>query len=1844
MVSIQIEDNTFYRKSTIGASSVIKTSPHFPDVAYGQSNTEIALEGGLNVNAWLISGQVASAPKVGMSTIKGGNLILYGKSVDLTETGGVPNAKVYKMKDGLTYTEGGMAAGTNANKLAVFAAYNNPEQYTYEENFDGADKTLGTIKVLGNDGSTAVMRSDPYVSSEHWADLLSHQANGTSLKSASYSTSILGDPDRTNLDILKKFFASDLSGEKGTYTTTETHTVRIPSIRQRSDGSYYVHYTNSQYTTTKTHDKSQYVMLAPVNAAKPEDLWKPKLDLRGTSGDESGVRVIVPYFQFDNIRPLVEYQNTEDLSTSEEAVEPTSNTTIFDQGLIYTTPDISTFYGAGDNTGTPVTRSTLGLSSEKFHTGGQSLHMYHLWQFSTANQDSDSVETYFGKKDEFSNQYSCVGMKNIPYPIPIDHALSTSTGDELPNRGDYRLNLPEIEISFYLDEMDTVPRIGSYSATSEAATFTSYQATGTDTQDCIVNYNIDVARWSGSSGTPNNTFKTLGRNFTVTFANYPPEEGESLDAYILRGMDDFYSGTASSDNDAPNKIYNNGSKYIGALTIYRDIALPTDAGIEDDGQIAIAQSLPTRANPKAGRVTTSPGSSPFPAGYFSNELLKFVSGNTGATSAANMVAFGGKTKPGTEGSGFVPSVALSMNKWVTAKFVFDVMGQNAQDAAQNATQFSTGGETATSRCNQMKVFFTDGYVSGTTGVGAADPFAFHPDIPSLDIMFPIKVNDSSDGDVYASSIDWFNNRKYWPNVMCIWATNYRHFSAESGSSTYMEAQPWTSYDSGKARFGIIGETPETTPSDKQTSVFIDSIKFNNFTNTVQNASAEAGVNSQAITIKEYGIKSPKRPSIAYVAAGGAAGTVPSWKLDPMDSKLHDYYSPTYLLMGFENKESDLQPLGGGNHTGVFMFNGFGTLGFSKILKQTAETTQCFLSQKYNNTSTLDNKQYSGYWLQNMTFLSGNSNSLYSGDTNGYFSSTAARTVGNGLWPQKLDATGFTTEVSAGATVGGFSFVSGSDGKLYNDAMTQKGVGHLVFNPDGTLQGQPGDSGAGTTATGWFKCEHPFVSAKITSIPAYNEEGGAGGFTVNDTRTFEVDNPSIFHLDDDTSYVIYVAGGHESSSTRDTIPTDFDYGAEVYTAAQVKAWGGDPQWSSGGTTGSIKIMETTSATETELVVNPGTVTGSQDLFNLAPNLWLELTGTDGSTTEIVRVIDPYANPQDAASPTGVNDVLVVERAQANTDAQSYAANSGGVAANSGLPIKQFISAKGLTKVEEVKGNTITIDTPLDPLLTPENLPFLYVSPYKYWTWIQLWPGGNTDGTEIFPWKDTGGSSGKSYISILPMTTGSDATSTTGSTYNEEKYTFVAANKATKGTMSPYSNTWDLSLGEDSAIDLSQDWGEGAYNEAENTGGYLDISPVYTSTECNLNLSGMTQGLQPDQSVVTKLTLDMPLSKQTITVYGNDYVDAGTVYAADVKPYYLWSYDAPVGNINNLEVKPTIDLLKDDFDLYSITDENLSSVRFTWDESMTDVWYRMLMVDVSGATIPHKYYRASLHVPLNEVPTTATVCPDYKFYDYNARTGTSTISTGTVATGSRCRGDIQGANGYAFKPLNGNAAGALLITGGTDNTATKNAGFGDSKTQFTFVIHFTAGASSGTGAIQNIMAQGNGTNSVSMNLDESSGFATFNFTNSDGDSYDLTSKSSVAFDEETPMSVIITYKANSDAGPDMQMFVDGVREDYLQTVTGSISSTPNINIGSNHTPTAATIFRGTIEEFIIYDRAYYIPEDAGSYVLNTADIADAAGNKKLTHNARLFVYDYHNIRGEPKNKVAFSDEVNWGATSL
>ena len=295
----------------------------------------------------------------------------------------------------------------------------------------------------------------------------------------------------------------------------------------------------------------------------------------------------------------------------------------------------------------------------------------------------------------------------------------------------------------------------------------------------------------------------------------------------------------------------------------------------------------------------------------------------------------------------------------------------------------------------------------------------------------------------------------------------------------------------------------------------------------------------------------------------------------------------------------------------------------------------------------------------------------------------------------------------------------------------------------------------------------------------------------------------------------------------------------------------------------------------------------------------------------------------------------------------------------------------------------------------------------------------------------------------------------------------------------------------------------------------------------------------------------------------------------------------------------------------------------------------MVDKSGSSIGDKYHHARLHVPLNEVPLGPNTAPAVSFYNYVRTRPATTGSASTV--GARCRADIQGANGYSLRTLQ-DAAGFVTIDGG--GGADANDGFGALE-EFTFVIHFTSDSS----GLQYVFSQGPAVDSadaMSLSIDGTSGYPIFSFTDAEEATHTLTGKTSVASDGETPMCVIVTYQSGSQAGPAMQLFVNGTREDYLQDITGSMATTPDIRIGSDDAGTPATVFDGTIEEILIYDRCYYIPEDGGTYKLNTADLADKDSSGKLTHNARLFAYDYHNIRGKSKDKVAQSHEVNWGTT--
>jgi hypothetical protein len=84
-------------------------------------------------------------------------------------------------------------------------------------------------------------------------------------------------------------------------------------------------------------------------------------------------------------------------------------------------------------------------------------------------------------------------------------------------------------------------------------------------------------------------------------------------------------------------------------------------------------------------------------------------------------------------------------------------------------------------------------------------------------------------------------------------------------------------------------------------------------------------------------------------------------------------------------------------------------------------------------------------------------------------------------------------------------------------------------------------------------------------------------------------------------------------------------------------------------------------------------------------------------------------------------------------------------------------------------------------------------------------------------------------------------------------------------------------------------------------------------------------------------------------------------------------------------------------------------------------------------------------------------------------------------------------------------------------------------------------------------------------------------------------------------------------------------------------------------ASEKWKGRIEEIIFYDVELKVPDNASNYVYSTANVADKSGSSGswgdiINHNAKLFLFDYHNIRGRSFKEVTSSNQVSWRATPL
>ena len=529
-------------------------------------------------------------------------------------------------------------------------------------------------------------------------------------------------------------------------------------------------------------------------------------------------------------------------------------------------------------------------------------------------------------------------------------------------------------------------------------------------------------------------------------------------------------------------------------------------------------------------------------------------------------------------------------------------------------------------------------------------------------------------------------------------------------------------------------------------------------------------------------------------------------------------------------------------------------------------------------------------------------------------------------------------------------------------------------------------------------------------------------------------------------------------------------------------------------------------------------------------------------------------------------------------------------------------------------TTYADDGTTPLTNEDNLYRLMISPEKFSISMLF----DTSKTRI----------PRSYTSACTVSTIPDTGSmsvVSGSTLNEFVFNYDKTLTSTGGASGLYKNVWSLIPDPDNRTLIQDvDYGYGEFDAETQIGGYYFRGPAYLDY---YNCYPLTHLTDPPQT-----NFNLTLFYDNDNTYDEDItIETDDSATAVKRPTLYVEYKDLPPVIADFSVRPTVYTLDENFNYYDITDANLNSVTFSWEEeNADDIWYRMLLID--DVPISNKYHQAITYLPLNESKANLNAAPVGEVNAYNMTTGDSVKADATVTVGTDVRKVPYGQGGWAVQLAN-TTNGKIKYTGTTAIPGIKDL------TEYTLVVHWTPSAAD-DGVVAYVLSAGTHTyGSGDMELYKD---ANNKLIYKLGGSITMTGSKSIKCDGDTPTSIIITFKAAAKASDRLKVFIDG-RQEAESSTTTTITNNPLI-LGGDYASGAGN--RGTtglIEELIIYDKAYDVVESAGSYVYSTVDTLDeSASGKKLVHSAQLIAADYHNFRGVSKAEIGMSQSTSWRTT--
>ena len=1353
---------------------------------------------------------------------------------------------------------------------------------------------------------------------------------------------------------------------------------------------------------TGSDDKRIYVR--PKSKNRIEGLWTAIDDHRN---DKQKWQIYEPYWKWDAIKPILRFGKVDPADGTLPDGDASPHNTIFNK--IW--KDNATLSGWDMPEGN-LLNTTMTLVPSQDGGEGQSLRIYSDWWRN--GEISNNLYSVLAKTvavdyqktpfdpDAFSTpiQTSWASIYDLPYPIPQDVGGLAQTLPESGNRthGDQRMVMPEININMKIAQLLSSPTLDLSNA-----------AAGT-TGICYGDVDGTAGYTSATLSSMPYHNKTFWRSVVITFSNYTPEEvgnNCTMDEFIRYGLDYAYGvKTADGGVEGQGNLFNVTNRQLGPKIVTGLVfsAFYGASGGSDDGTYDDAKnkyidnnSIYAYTLPVTAAVSGNASNSKF--GLWANK-----GGDTPYEPPSTLLhcpIIGPLTGSSREN---FPYVKVPRDEFFNLKFVFDVQqpwskdthyGWYMEENVAPATDYGSNSESGV----PIRAYFDTLGLGTTSGASLTDLEAAAADKKKPYINLALPAYDVSNNSPHyymcwmerdGTNMQTVSTRSYvrgtpehFPRHMTIWVNNFTFAPIGDGTppawgnqTTWFDEDYWVSDEQMWPQLTSAGAISDggnwQGPNPVATELLIDSIKFKYWNSPITQNSAGAGMSSRFFKGEKQLIPTP----VARVTEGSEYGT---------GFSANGYIQPIapgqYFTIGY--KDWDWFNVVGGAGTGgaltgsksaYMLANNFSSKQFG--LMNRATPTAAWISD--GGTSDDGAQSYfAGYSM--FADVEGSASGVSGTATQSQKSKvfvTSGSTVdpettfgGSGAWPGYED---------------GAYMCMGYDGDgnwLSTDGLTQKGFMKLTLS-SGSNSMPWAEGSFGTVAR-----ENPLTSAKIISVAGYGQAGTVDSvnYSAGGDNLIAVDDIDIFQEDLDDEYIIYRAGWYQDGEVLRDGPDVED----PFTDATC----------------------VTTADSTALTLNTA---------NSSIDLGMSVSGAGIPANTYITVVTDNSTYVLSRQATASADPVTLTFNRASNTALGYKHTVKLLKKDMGT---NTVSLKVTSGSTEISTGILKADDDMTDLCVPSNLYSLYISPKRYW-FNMMFAGEDWTGERQYE--------NFCFVGETPAT-GSVSTQL-GSAYNEAQYSYDLDNMETKGMAAAPIRPWILGVDDKSSLILNQDYGYGSYDDEKNEGGEAsEVVPVL-NTETHFDLRKMVDTTSPGplEEVSLILGLEDEVSDKSVTLVGDDTaldVSGSTYY----RPQYVWEYYDQLPEVKKFRIEPSFDVLSPDINLYELTKQPINNLKFKWDESAEDVWYRHLIISPSGA-IENKYHECSFWAPLNEsdVDWSSTW---HKYYTTNTSgmaakdlKPQSAISTTKSDYIARYQPVINGLSGYATW-RNSNAPGLSMIDSGT-----------------------------------------------------------------------------------------------------------------------------------------------------------------------------------------------------------------------